>query len=104
MFARTLAHRPIAPDLAALPGFAIVALTEVEIMCARMRQIQALKEIGRLSEAREVSVGLLFDHQPVIVAHADLLARVLGVFEQCGAVRLRQRLCFAAGGPSGPLH
>ncbi len=98
MFAQTLAHRPIAPDLVALPGSAIVALTQVEIVCARTRQIQELTQIGRLTEAREVSVGLLFDFQPVIVAHADLLARVLGLFERCGAVTLRKRL-FAAGRP-----
>ena len=72
-------------------------------MCAWKRQIQALTEIGRLTEAREVSVDLLFDFQPVIVAHADLLARVLGVFERCGAVTLRRWL-FAAGRPSRPLH
>ena len=28
---------------------------------------------------RKVGADLLFDFQPVIVAHADLLARVLGV-------------------------
>jgi hypothetical protein len=99
MFAQKLAHRPIASDFAALPGSAIVKLTEVGIVCARMRQIQALTEIDRLTEAREVSADLLFDFQPVIVAHADLLARVLGVFERCGAVMLRQRL-FVAGQPS----
>ena len=50
------------------------------------------------------SAALLFDLQPVIVAHGDLLARVLGLFERCGAVQLRQRLFFAAGRPSRPLH
>jgi hypothetical protein len=103
MFAQTLAHRPIASDLAALPGSTIVARTEVEIVCARMRQIQALTEIGRLTEARELSAELLFDSQPVIVAHADLLTRVLGLFERCGAVTLCKWL-FAAGRPSRPLH
>jgi hypothetical protein len=103
MFAQTRARRPIASGLAALPDSAIVARTEVEIVCARMRQIQALTEIGRLTEAREVSAELLFDSQPVIVAHADLLAQALGVFERCGAVTLRKWL-FAAGRRSRPLH
>jgi hypothetical protein len=103
MFAQTPAHRPIAPALAVLPGSAIVTLTEVEIVCARMQHIQALTNTGELTEAREVSADLLFDFQPMIVAHAGLLARVLGVFERCGAVTLRQRL-FAAGQPSRPLH
>jgi hypothetical protein len=103
MFAQTRARRPIASGLAALPGSTIVVRTEVGIVRARMRQIQALTAISRLTEAREVSAELLFDSQPVIVAHADLLARALGVFERCGAVTLRQRL-LAAGRRSQPLH
>jgi hypothetical protein len=71
---------------------------DLDLVRERLPGIAALAVGGRPAEAREACADLLFDFQPLITAHAGLLARTIELLGQCGATALRRRLLVAING------
>jgi hypothetical protein len=81
-----------------LHGRAIRAGAELDYVREQMRRIAALADAGLRMEAREASAELLFDFQPVIVAHAEFVSQYVDVLRRCEATALQRRFLLAASG------
>jgi hypothetical protein len=64
----------------------------------KLRQISAHADAGRLSDGREAIADLLFDFQPLIATHADLVSSTLGLLRRCEATALLRRFRVAIYG------
>jgi hypothetical protein len=64
----------------------------------RLAWIAALADRGSSAEARGACADLLFDFQPLVVAHPDLVALCDDVLRRCGATALRFRFFLAVHG------
>jgi hypothetical protein len=64
----------------------------------RLMSIAALADRGSHADARGACADLLFDSQPLVVAHTDLATLCDDVLLRCGATALRFRFRLAAYG------
>jgi|HubBroStandDraft_1064217.scaffolds.fasta_scaffold46848_3 hypothetical protein len=64
----------------------------------RLASIAALADRGSNAEARGACADLLFDFQPLVAAHSDLVALCDDVLLRCGATALRFRFLLAVHG------
>jgi hypothetical protein len=69
-----------------------------DLVRERLRLIGALAAAGHNAEAREASADLLFDFQPLIAAHVDLVSLCEDVLLRCGATALWRRFVLAVHG------
>jgi hypothetical protein len=72
--------------------------TGPDLVRERLRSIEALAAAGHNAEAREASADLLFDFQPLIAAHLDLVSLCEDVLLSCGATALWRRFVLAVHG------
>ena len=72
--------------------------TGLDLVRERLRSIEALAAAGHNAEAREASADLLFDFQPLIAAHLDLVSLCEDVLLGCGATALWRRFVLAVHG------
>jgi hypothetical protein len=79
---------------------------DLALVREKLRQIAAHAEAGRLSDGREAIADLLFDFQPIIAAHADLVSSTLGLLGRCEATALLRRFRVAIYGDAeiGPAR
>jgi hypothetical protein len=71
---------------------------EPEILRRQLRLIAALADAGSHDEARGACADLLFDSQPLLVAHPALAAQFEDVLLRCGATALHARFLLATKG------
>jgi hypothetical protein len=75
---------------------------DLALVRERLRQISAHADAGRLSDGREAIADLLFDFQPLIATHADLVSSTLGLLRRCEATALLRRFRVAIYGDAEP--
>lgn len=75
-----------------------VADADSDYVRGQLFRIAALVDTGKLTTARGSCADLLFDFQPFIAAHPDLVDWMATLLERCDAVQLRQRLLIATAG------
>jgi hypothetical protein len=77
------------------------ARDERNFLREELARIGALAEVGLSTEARGACADFLFDFQPMIVAHSDLVALCEDTLLRCGATALWRRFRVAAHGDAG---
>lgn len=77
-------------------GRAIHPGAELEYVRKQLRRMAELADAGLRMAAREAGADLLFEFQPVIVAHSELASQDIEVLRRCEATALRRRFVMAA--------
>jgi hypothetical protein len=69
--------------------------SDLALVAAQIQRIGALADAGRCYEGREACADLVFDFQPFIAAHPELLRQVVAALKRCEGHQLLGRLTAA---------